>query len=133
MAFPPKTSFPGTIGIINRKEDIMNIEGTTIHNEGADIRLEHQLRIRQISLAIRALANAAEINLKILKCETTHYEVLLWGTVNHLPLGIYSRGSTLSHALDSAAKKVSSYCAKVRAMRTSRRSFPASTRLAMAS
>ena len=115
----------------------MYIEGTTIHNESVDLKLEHQLRIRQISQTVRALSHSAEINMKLLKCENTH-EVLLWGTVNNLPLGIYSRGFSLGQALDSTAKKVASYCAKARAMRGIRKPVDRSQggenpRLAMAS
>jgi len=98
----------------------MYIEGTTVHNASVGIKLEHELRIRQISQTVRAVSPDAEINLKLLKCEKMH-EVLLWGSVNNLPLGIYSRGFSLSQALDTAAKRVATYCAKARALRLTRK------------
>lgn len=116
----------------------MYIEGTTIHNEGVEIKLEHELKIRQIAQSIRALSPAAEINMKLLKCDKT-FEVLLWGSVGELPIGIYSRGPTVGLALDAATKRVSNYCAKARAMRLSRKQKAAyahpggSSRLALAS
>jgi hypothetical protein len=98
----------------------MYIDGTTVYNEGVEIKFEHQIRIRQISRAVRALSQTAKINMKLLKCQNTH-EVLLWGMVNNLPLGIYSRGLSLGQALDSAAKKLASYCAKASATHANRK------------
>ena len=97
----------------------MFLEGAKIHNEGVTISLENEIRIREIVQATKLISSNAEINLKFLKYGKK-CEVLLWGSANDLPIGIYSRGFSIGQALETAHKKLMRYGLKARALTNSK-------------
>jgi hypothetical protein len=90
----------------------MTLDGARIYNEGVGISQDCEEKIRQIVAAIKTLSPSSEVSMKFLKSGTT-YEGLLWGNASDIPIGVYNRGQSMTHVLDTIYRKVKKECLKV--------------------
>ena len=91
----------------------MTVENAKIYNEGVEIDRDGEEKIRQIVTVIQMLSPRSDISLRLLKCDRS-FEGLLWGKANNQPIGVYRRGASLSHVLDTLLVNVKRQCMKSR-------------------
>ena len=91
----------------------MTLEGARIYSEGVGIGQELEPKIRQIVGTIKALSPSPDVSIRFLK-NGRAYEALLWGKADDIPIGVYNRGPSMSHVLDTLYKKVKKACSKTR-------------------
>jgi hypothetical protein len=90
----------------------MKLGGARIYEEGIEIGKEGKAKIRQIVKAIKTLSPTSDVSMRFLKSGNV-YEGLLWGKAREVPIGVYKRGLTMAHVLDTLQKKVKKECLKV--------------------
>ena len=91
----------------------MTLEGVKIYSEGVGIPHDSETKIRQIVDTIRNLSPSAGVSMRLVK-NGRIYEALLWGKADEIPIGVYNRGPSVNHVLDSLYKKVKKTCLKSR-------------------
>lgn len=90
----------------------MILDGARIYNEGVEVGHDTEEKIRQIVNALKAFSPTSEVSMRFLK--TGHiYEGLLWGKTHDVPIGIYNRGPSITHVLDTLQRRVKKECLKV--------------------
>lgn len=90
----------------------MTLDGVRIYNEGVGISQDCEEKIRQIVGAIKNLSPSSVVSMRFLKSGTM-YEGLLWGEASDVPIGVYNRGQSMTHVLDTIYRKVKKECLKV--------------------
>jgi exonuclease VII small subunit len=90
----------------------MNLDGTRIYNEGVEIDHSCEEKIHLITKAIRSMSPTSEVGMRLVKSGRI-YEGLLWGQANDIPIGIYNRGPSLAHVLDTLLRKVKKECLRI--------------------
>jgi hypothetical protein len=83
----------------------MIIEGARIYNEGVTLGHDCEEKIRQIMAALNSVSSAPEVSVRLLKTGKS-YEGLLWGMTDKAKIGLYNRGPSASHVLETLYKKV---------------------------
>ena len=99
----------------------MMIHGATIYNEDIGISQDGEQKIRQIMTMLKAIAPAGDLSMKFLK-SGRQYEALVWGKANDLTIGVYNRGPSLAHVLDTIYYRVKKQCLKACKSRVDARS-----------
>ena len=89
----------------------MNLAGARIYNEGVEINSDAQEKILKIVNTIKT-APSSEVSMRFLKSGAV-VEGLLWGKADGVPIGVYNRGPSMSHVLDTLTKRVKRECLKV--------------------
>jgi len=89
----------------------MNINGATIYNEGMGIGHDCEEKIRQIMTTLKSLSSSSNVSMRFLKTGR-QYEALVWGKADDTPIGVYHRGPSLGHVLDTIYNKVKKQCLK---------------------
>ncbi len=89
----------------------MTLNGARVYNEGVEVGHDSEERIRQIVTTIKTLSPSSDVSMRFLKCGKV-YEGLLWGKTNDIPIGVYNRGPSINHVLDTIFKKVKKECLK---------------------
>lgn len=90
----------------------MTLDGARIYDEGVGIGQDCEEKIRQIVGAVKTLSPSSEVSMRFLKSGNM-YEGLLWGKANDVPIGVYNRGQSMTHVLDTIHRKVKRECLKV--------------------
>jgi hypothetical protein len=90
----------------------MKVDNARIYNEGVSIGPECEEKVRQIVNAVKSISPSSDLSMRFLKSGHT-YEALLWGRADNIPIGVYNRGPSLSHVLETLQKKVKKECLKV--------------------
>lgn len=98
----------------------MTLNGARIYNEGMEIGHDSEEKIRRIVTAIKSLSPSSDIGMRFLKSGKT-YEGLLWGRADNTPIGIYNRGPSMTHVLDTIFRKVNKECSNKRKLRCGNR------------
>lgn len=83
----------------------MVLQDAQIYFEGINNGCDFKEQIQQIVKAVKALYPSSELNMRLIKNDQS-YEALLWGKSNGVPFGIYNRGQTLRHVLDTLFRSV---------------------------
>jgi hypothetical protein len=89
----------------------MVLDGVRVYNEGVAIGDGIKSKIRQIVHAIKALSPSSEISMKFIKSGPA-YEVLVWGSVNGHPIGLYNRGPSMGLVLETIFRRAKKECLK---------------------
>jgi hypothetical protein len=89
----------------------MTIDGARIYNEGVRIGHDCEEKIRQIMATLKSVSPGSEMSVRLLKSGRS-YEALLWGKADSLPIGVYNRGPSVTHVLDTVYRKVKKQCQK---------------------
>ena len=89
----------------------MIIDGARIYNEGVGIGHDCEEKIRQIMTAVKTVSPTSEVSMRFLKSGRS-YEALLWGKTDSVPIGVYNRGPSMSHVLDTVYRNVKKQCLK---------------------
>src|ERR1700744_2772084 len=89
----------------------MIINGATIYNEGVGIGHDCEEKIRQIMTTLKSLSPSSNVSMRFLKTGR-QYEALVWGKADDMPIGVYNRGPSLGHVLDTVYSKVKKQCLK---------------------
>lgn len=90
----------------------MNLDGAKIYTEGLGLGHDCEEKIRQIVGAMKSISPTSEVSMRFVKSGHT-YEGLLWGKANSIPIGVYNRGPSVSHVLDTLLRKVKKECHKI--------------------
>ncbi len=90
----------------------MNVNGARIYTEGVSIKGECEKKIEHIVSSIKALSPSSEVSMRFLKVGHT-YEGLVWGSANNVPIGIYNRGPSMIHVLETLYRKVKKECLRI--------------------
>jgi hypothetical protein len=90
----------------------MNLEGAKIYNEGVGLGHDCEERIRHIVKVLKSLSPSSEVSMRFVKSGHV-YEGLLWGKANDVPIGVYNRGPSVSHVLDTLLRKVKKECLRI--------------------
>ena len=91
----------------------MTLDGARIYNDGVGINHQGEEKVRQIMTTIKTLSPSSDVSMRFLKYGKV-YEGLLWGQVNGTPIGVYNRGPSLNHVLDTIHRKLKKECSKPR-------------------
>ncbi len=94
----------------------MTLDGARVYFEGVKVEHEYDDKIRQIVSAIKSLSPSSEVSMRFLK-NGSLYEGLLWGKASDVPIGVYNRGQSMAHVLDTLYKKVKKQSLKVLKMK----------------
>jgi hypothetical protein len=89
----------------------MTIDGVRIYNDGVGVGHDSEEKIRQIATTMKTLSPSSDVSLRVLKSGRT-YEGLLWGKAGNQPIGVYNRGPSMAHVLDTLHRKVKKQCLK---------------------
>lgn len=89
----------------------MIINGATVYSEGVCIGHDCEEKIRQIMTTLKAVSPSSKLSMRFLK-SGRQYEALIWGKADDVPIGVYNRGSSLSHVLDIVYNRVKKQCIK---------------------
>ncbi len=90
----------------------MNLDGARIYNEGVGLGHDCEEKIRHIVSAMKSVSPSSEVSMRFVKSGHT-YEGLLWGKANNIPIGVYNRGPSVSHVLDTLLRKVKKECLRI--------------------
>ena len=90
----------------------MSLDGARIYNEGVGLSHDCEEKIRHIVSAMKSVSPSSEVSMRFVKNGHT-YEGLLWGKANNIPIGVYNRGSSVSHVLDTLLRKVKNECLRI--------------------
>ena len=90
----------------------MNLDGARIYNEGVGLGHDCEEKIRHIVKALKSLSPRSEVSMRFVKSGHV-YEGLLWGKANDVPIGVYNRGPSVSHVLDTLLRKVKKECLRI--------------------
>lgn len=82
----------------------MVLAGAKVYNDGVGINQDAKEKIQQIVNGIKAISPSSNISMRLLK-NGNIYEVLLWGSADGLPIGIYKRGTSFSQVLENVYKR----------------------------
>lgn len=91
----------------------MEIKGARIYDDGVGISREAEEKIRKIVHEIKTVATSTDLGIRFVK-NGRMIEGLLWAKADELPIGIYTRGISLSTVLDTIQRKVERECIKVK-------------------
>jgi hypothetical protein len=94
----------------------MILDGARVYFEGVKVDHEYDDKIRQIVCTIKSLSPSSEVSMRFMKSGNL-YEVLLWGKASEVPIGVYNRGQSMAHVLDTLYKKVKKQSLKVLKMK----------------
>ena len=94
----------------------MTLDGAIVYFEGVKVDHEYDDKIRQIMSAIKSLSPSSEVSMRFLRSGRL-YEGLLWGKAIDVPIGVYNRGQSMAHVLDTLYKKVTKQSLKVLKMK----------------
>jgi hypothetical protein len=90
----------------------MNLDGARIYTEGVGIGQDCEQKIRQIVNAVKTISPSSDVSMRFVK-NGNLYEGLLWGKADNVPIGVYNRGQSMAHVLDTFYKKIKKECLKV--------------------
>lgn len=90
----------------------MNLDGARIYDEGVGLGHDCEEKIQQIVNAMKSVSPSSEVSIRFVKSGPT-YEALLWGKASNIPIGVYNRGPSVSHVLDTLLRKVKKECLRV--------------------
>jgi hypothetical protein len=90
----------------------MVLHGAKIYNDGVSLENGVQEKVQKIINVVKMLSPEAELSLRLIKGRRAS-EVLLWGKVGGIPIGVYKRGLNLANVLDSLYDKVKKDCVKI--------------------
>lgn len=104
----------------------MIINGATIYSEGVNVGHDCEEKIRQIMNTLKILSPSPKLSMRFLKSER-QYEALVWGKANDVPIGVYNRGPSLAHVLETVCNKIKKQSVKAWKFNGSNRSRNSST------
>ncbi len=87
----------------------MILNGAKIYFEGLEMNCKYDKKIGQLVDAIKILSPSPDISMRFLKSRNI-YEGLLWGKANDIPIGLYHRGHSMAHVLESLNRKLKKEC-----------------------
>ena len=91
----------------------MEIAGARIYDDGVGIKRDAEVKIKKIVDEIKTVATSTDLGIRFVK-NGRMIEGLLWAKADELPIGIYTRGMSLSTVLDTIHRKVERECIKVK-------------------
>lgn len=107
----------------------MNVDNARIYNEGVSIGPDCEEKVQQIVNTVKSIFPSSDLSMRFLKSGHT-YEALLWGNADNVPIGVYNRGPSLSHVLETLQRKVKKECLKVWKLSRTKTSRPSSFAMA---
>lgn len=90
----------------------MVLNGARIYSEGISITDNIKAKIHEIMRAINGLTSASDVSIKLIK-NGHAYEVMVWGSLNGNPLGLYNRGLSMGAVLENILRRAKKECLRI--------------------